>query len=164
MAELLAEALPNPAMHLSLDQIQFFQQAAINEAIKAFEQNEVPIGAVITNGIEIIGTGFNKTESLKDPTAHAEILAIKDATNKKQNWRLNDCALFVTVEPCTMCAGAIINSRIKTLIFGVSEPRTGAVGSLYNVIDNYSDTRVITGVMEDQCKELLEKFFKARRQ
>jgi tRNA(adenine34) deaminase len=153
-------------MHLSfsLDQIQFFQQAAIDEAIKAFDQNEVPIGAIITNGTDIIGRGFNKTESLKDPTAHAEILAIKDATNNKQNWRLNDCALFVTVEPCTMCAGAIVNSRINTLIFGVSEPRTGAVGSIYNVLDNYCDARVIRGVMEEQCKELLEKFFKARRQ
>jgi tRNA(adenine34) deaminase len=138
---------------------------ALSCANNAFLHNEVPIGAIITDGEKIISEGWNQTETLNDSTAHAEIIAIKNASEKLKNWRLNNLHLFVTVEPCTMCAGAILNSRISTLVFGTSEPNTGAAGSIYDVFANSSNPpRIIRDVLQKDCQELMQKFFKARRQ
>ena len=139
---------------------------ALNEASKAFDQDEVPIGAVIIQNDKIIGRGYNQVEQLKDPTAHAEIIAITSAANTLNNWRLTDCELFVTKEPCPMCAGAIINSRIKRVVFGSYDDKKGACASLYQICGDKrlgSSTFVNGGVMEKECTSILKEFFSLKR-
>ena len=108
-------------------------KAALKEAVKAFDKDEVPVGAIVVHNNQVIGKGYNQTETLKDPTAHAEMIAITAAANHIGNWRLNECDIYVTLEPCIMCAGAIMNARIKNLFFAEFDPKFGACGSLYNL-------------------------------
>jgi len=139
---------------------------ALQEAEHAFAQKEVPVGAVITHKNKIIGKGYNQVESLKDPTAHAEMIAITSAANYLRNWRLDECDLYVTLEPCIMCTGAILNSRIKNLYFSTFDPKFGACGSVYNLTEEkrYINTlKVYSGIYESESKDLLEKFFKKLR-
>ena len=139
---------------------------AFKLAEKAFSLDEVPVGAVVVCFDRIIGKGYNQRESLSDPTAHAEILAITAAANTLENWRLNECTMYVTKEPCTMCAGAIINSRIKRLVFGSYDNKKGACGSLYQICGDKrleSNTVVKGGVMESQCSSILKDFFSLQR-
>lgn len=140
--------------------------SALQEAQRAFEENEIPIGAVIVYQDKIIARGYNQTEKLKDPTAHAEMIAITAAANYLQNWRLNECDLYVTAEPCVMCTGAILLSRIKNVYFGTYEPKFGACGSLYNIIENNKynhKPNVFSGIYAEESKALLEKFFSQKR-
>lgn len=143
-----------------------FMYTALQEAERAFNEKEVPIGAVIVHNDKIIGRGYNQTEKLKDPTAHAEMIAITAAANHLQDWRLNECDLYVTAEPCVMCAGAILLSRIKNIYFGTYEPKFGACGSLFNIIESNKynhKPNVYSGIYSDESKSLLEKFFLLKR-
>lgn len=139
---------------------------AIRLAEKAFEREEVPVGAVVVKDHQIIGRGYNQRESLKDPTAHAEIIAITAASNTLEDWRLTDAVLYVTKEPCPMCAGAIINSRIKTVVFGSYDDEKGCCGSLYQLCGDprlESSTAVLGGVEEERCTALMRAFFSIKR-
>lgn len=141
--------------------------SALQEAEKALENNEVPIGAVVVYQGRIIGRGFNQTEMLKDSTAHAEMLAITAASNHLQNRILSECDIYITIEPCLMCSGAIMLSRIRNLYFGAYEPKFGACGSLFNVIETEKynhKVNVFSGVYADESKNLLEQFFKQIRE
>jgi tRNA(adenine34) deaminase len=140
--------------------------AALVEAHKAMAGNEVPIGAVVAMGDEIISAAFNQPISTVDPTAHAEILALRAAAQKMGNYRLTGATLCVTVEPCAMCVGALVHARIGTLVYGAPEPKTGAVCSTMKLIDDPSwnhRVTVVAGVMADECRELLQQFFKEKR-
>jgi tRNA(adenine34) deaminase len=140
--------------------------SALMEAEKAFETKEIPIGAVVVFENKIIGRGYNQSELLKDSTAHAEMLALTAASNYLQSKFLDDCDLYVTVEPCLMCSGAILLTRIKNLYFGALEPKFGACGSLYNVVQNDKNNykpNVYSGIYSDEAQNLLEKFFKSKR-
>lgn len=143
-----------------------YMYAALQEAEKALENNEVPIGAVVVHKDRIIGRGYNQTEMLKDSTAHAEMLAITAASNNLHSKFLEECDIYVTVEPCLMCAGAIMLARIRNLYFGTFEPKFGACGSLFNVIDTEKynhKVNVFSGIYSDESKNLLENFFKKKR-
>ena len=143
-----------------------FMFAALQEAEKALEINEVPIGAVVVYKNKIIGRGFNQTEMLKDSTAHAEMLAITAAENHLQSKFLDECDLYVTVEPCVMCTGAVLLSRIRSLYFGTFEPKFGACGSLFNIVDSKKynhKVNVYSGIYAEESKNLLEQFFKLKR-
>ncbi len=135
---------------------------AIHEAEQALRRKEVPIGAIIVRENRIIGRGYNQIESLQDPTAHAEMIAITAAATHLGSRRLEECALYVTLEPCAMCAGAIVLARIPTLVFGAFDPKAGACGTLYNIVqDERLNHRVelIGGIAEEQCGALLKAFF-----
>lgn len=144
-----------------------FMARAIALAKEAAEAGEIPVGAVIVKNGEIIGEGSNRCEELSDPTAHAEILAIKAAAERIKDWRLSGCALFVTLEPCPMCAGAIINSRIETLVFGAYDKRAGSCcnESVINLFSSgYPNSpQVFGGIKEEECKALMQEFFKYKR-
>jgi tRNA(adenine34) deaminase len=141
-------------------------EAALDEARKSAEHGEVPIGAVVVHGDQIVGRGGNRTETLQDPTAHAEILALRAASDRLGSWRLTGATLYVTLEPCAMCAGACVLGRIDRLVFGADDPKAGMCGSLENLVQ---DTRlnhrveVVRGVRAEECGELLREFFRARR-
>ena len=143
-----------------------WMRLALNEAIKAYDNDEIPVGAVIIKDNQIIAKGYNQKELLKDATAHAEIIAITSASAYIDNWRLNDCAMYVTMEPCAMCSGAIINSRIKNVYFGVYDEGSGCCGSLYQICQDprmNHQTIVRGGVLERESKGLLQDFFKLKR-
>jgi tRNA(adenine34) deaminase len=143
-----------------------YMEEALKEAEKAFDKGEVPIGAVIVMDGTIIGRGHNQKESLKDPTAHAEILAIRAGSSNIGGWRLEDSELYVTVEPCIMCAGAIYQSRIKKVYIGAKDYKGGAICSLYNVFDDARLNHKVEyqfGLMEEQCSSIMKKFFKKLR-
>ena len=129
----------------------------------AANQGEVPVGAIFFYGTKLQVSSFNKTKQLNDPTAHAEILVIRAASKFLANHRLTDGVLFTTLEPCTMCAGAILESRISTLIFGAYDSRNGAAGSVYNIVAKNPKIEIVGGVEEKLCSSLLTDFFKARR-
>lgn len=152
-------------MLFSEDQYKFMY-AALTEAQAALDEKEVPIGAVIVYKNRIIGRGHNQVERLKDPTAHAEVLAITAAANHLQNWRLNECDLYVNLEPCVMCTGAIIAARINTLYFSAYEPKFGAAGSVYNIAEEgllNHKLKVYTGIYAEESRNLMKEFFfKAR--
>ena len=144
-----------------------WMKVAFREAEKAFEQDEVPIGAVVVKNGQIVGRGYNQRESLIDPTAHAEIIAITSAANTIKDWRLKDCQLYVTKEPCPMCAGALVNARINMVIFGMYDEKEGCCGSLYQLCrDNRfkHQLTVIGGIMEDACTLIIQEFFKKQRE
>ena len=144
-----------------------WMKAAFREAEKAFEQDEVPIGAVVVQNGQIIGRGYNQCESLTDPTAHAEIIAITSASNTIKDWRLKDCQLYVTKEPCPMCAGALINARINMVIFGMYDEKEGCCGSLYQLCRDNRFKHQLTvkgGIMEDACTLMIQEFFKKQRE
>lgn len=148
------------------NQDEKWMRVALQEAAKALKKKEVPVGAVVVYDDKIISRGHNQTESLKDPTAHAEILAIGAAANYLDSWRLSDATLYVTLEPCPMCAGAIILSRIRRLVFGTYDPKTGACGSLYNLVQDKRlnhQVEVIAEVLKEDCSALLQNFFNQRR-
>ncbi|MHC4225284.1 MAG: tRNA adenosine(34) deaminase TadA [Planctomycetota bacterium] len=141
-------------------------RAALREARKAAEDEEVPVGAVVVQGGRIIGRAHNQRERLRDPTAHAEMIAITQAAAALESWRLEGATLCVTLEPCVMCAGALVNARISRVVFGARDPKAGACGSLYQVgMDprlNHS-FEVMGGVLEEECAALLRDFFTPRR-
>ncbi len=144
----------------------YWMQKALFLAYKAFEKDEVPVGAIIVKDNKIIGTGFNQPISLNDSTAHAEILAIRDACNFIKNYRLVNTTMYVTLEPCSMCMGAIIHARIKRLIFGANDEKTGAVGSVLNLTKNYKwnhEVEYTNNVMQNECRTILQDFFKSKR-
>jgi tRNA(adenine34) deaminase len=141
-------------------------QAALVEARKAMANGEVPVGAVVAVEDQIVAAGFNQPISAVDPTAHAEIQALRSAAKKVGNYRLTGATLCVTVEPCAMCVGAIVHSRIGTLIYGAPEPKTGAVRSTVKLLDDPSwnhRVTVIAGLMADECRGLLQEFFQGKR-
>lgn len=142
-----------------------FMQLALAEAKQAGLRGEVPVGALLVKHGEVIASASNAVIGLHDPTAHAEVLALRSAGLLLQNYRLPDCELFVTLEPCAMCAAAMIHARIKRVVYGASDPKTGAAGGLLNVFDTTFNhqTTVQGGVMAEECGELLRDFFKAKR-
>ena len=143
-----------------------WMRLALREAEQAFDIKEVPVGAVIMKGGHLIGRGHNQMELLTDPTAHAEIIAITAAASLLGDWRLKECTLYVTKEPCAMCAGAIINSRLEKVVFGCYDEKEGCCGSLYQICSDprfSHKTAVKGGVLQDDCNSLLVNFFKNRR-
>jgi tRNA(adenine34) deaminase len=141
-------------------------QEALNEAQKSLEEDEVPIGAVIVYKDKIIARGHNQVERLKDPTAHAEMLALTSATNYLNTKWLNDASLYVTIEPCSMCAGALVLSRLKNLYFGAEDSKAGACGSVVNIINHKKLNHRIkftSGILKEECRSLLKEFFKKKR-
>ena len=150
--------------------IQTIHEKWMSEAIRlaqiAFEKDEIPVGAIVVKDNRIIGRGYNQREKLKDPTAHAEVIAITAAANTINNWRLDECALYVTKEPCAMCAGAIINSRINTVIFGCYDAERGYCGSIADLCGDprlKNDITVRGGIKENICLSLIQDFFKTKR-
>lgn len=140
---------------------------AIEEAKKAFNKKEVPIGAIIVKDNEVIARAHNLRETSKNATSHAELIAIQDACNLLGGWRLTDCILYVTIEPCPMCAGAILQSRIKKVVIGAMDSKAGACGSILNLLNNPKfnhQTEIETGVLEEECSQLMKKFFKCLRE
>ncbi len=141
---------------------EIFMKEALLEAGKAHELMEIPIGAVIVRNGNIIGRGYNLKETMKDATLHAEIIAIKEACNYLGGWRLPGCTMYVTLEPCAMCAGALVNARIERLVIGTRDYKTGACGSVFNIVqmDNLNhQIDVEYGVLEEECTDLLKNFF-----
>lgn len=141
-------------------------KAALDEAQKAFDCGEVPVGAVLVRQNEIIASGYNQVEGLKDATAHAEMVCLKKGAERLGNWRLAETTLYCTLEPCAMCAGALILSRVGTLVWGAPDLRHGADGSLFHVLSEahpIHQVAVRRGVLKDACAEILQKFFKERR-
>lgn len=143
-----------------------WMRRALDLARRAFEENEVPVGAVIVHQERVIGEGYNQRETLNDPTAHAEMIAITQAAETLGSWRLIECVLYVTLEPCPMCAGAIVQARMPTVVYGTTDPKAGACHSLFQLTDdprlNHRST-VIGGVMREECKQLLQEFFQQQR-
>ena len=144
---------------------EVFMAEALKLAREAFDEGEVPVGCVIVRGTEIVGRGRNRREGVKNALAHAEIEAINDACRRLGGWRLWECTLYVTLEPCPMCAGAIINARIPTLVFGAREALTGSCGSVIDLFsENYGHRpAVYAGVLGEDCAQLLKDFFQGRR-
>jgi len=143
-----------------------FMVEAIKEAQAAFDEDEVPIGAVIAYEGKVIARAHNQRETLRDPTAHAEILAITQAASYLEDWRLGGCTLYVTLEPCTMCAGAMVLARLDRLVFGPADAKAGACGTLYNVVRDERlnhQMEVVQGVLEEPCRLLLQEFFGNKR-
>ncbi|MGI5853178.1 MAG: tRNA adenosine(34) deaminase TadA [Bacillota bacterium] len=143
-----------------------FMRAALAEAEKAYQAGEVPVGAVIVRDGEIFATGYNLREIGHDPTAHAEIVAIRNAAARLGHWRLSGMTLYVTIEPCPMCAGALVNARLARLVFGAADPKAGAVISLMDLVrDQRLNHRleVTAGVLEEECGALMRRFFRMRR-
>jgi tRNA(adenine34) deaminase len=144
------------------EQIYRFMFAALQEAEKALDENEVPVGAVIVIDNKIIGRGYSQVEKLKDATAHAEMIALTAAANHIGNWRLNECSIYVTLEPCIMCTGAMLASRINELYFAAFDPKFGACGSLYNLAEESKTNhkiKVFSGIYAEESKKLLQEFF-----
>ncbi len=142
-----------------------FMSEALELARLAAKKGEVPVGAVVVKDGEIIGSSANLRESNNDATAHAEIEAIREACRKLGRWRLSDCELYVTLEPCPMCAGAIVNSRLKKVIIGAKDARGGAFGSIMDLRSYplYYKPQIVSGLLEDECREVLVEFFKDKR-
>lgn len=146
---------------------ELFMNEAVKQAMIAAERNEVPVGAVITFENKIIGRAHNQVELLKDPTAHAEMIAITQACNSLSSKWLNECCLYVTLEPCSMCAGALVLARLKRVCFGALDPKTGACGSVVNIVRNKRfnhQLEVHQGIQADVCGQLVTEFFKKKRQ
>ncbi len=144
-----------------------YMKLALAEAKKALVREEVPIGAVVVCQQRVIGRGYNLKETTDDPTAHAEIIALREAARKSGSWRLSDCQLYATVEPCPMCAGAILQARIKRLVYGVPAEKAGAVDTLYNLLSDNRFNHTVEvkgGVMAEESRELLQKFFQKLRE
>ena len=143
-----------------------YMKEAIKEAIKAYKIEEVPVGAIIVKDGKIIARAHNKKETKKNATSHAEILAIQKACKKLESWRLTDCEMYVTLEPCSMCAGALINARIKKVYIGTEDAKTGACGSVLNLLEDYKFNHKIEVekyILKDECEKILKDFFKMLR-
>ena len=153
-------------MPADADQDERFMRAAIREAIAASDAGEVPVGAVVVHDGRIIGRGYNQRETLNDPTAHAEMIALTSAAAAVEGWRLDDCTLYVTLEPCTMCAGAMVLARIKRLVYGAADPKAGACVSLYSIPGDERLNHIVEmkdGVLAEECAALLQSFFAEQR-
>jgi tRNA(adenine34) deaminase len=143
-----------------------FMREALAEALKAEAAGEVPIGAVVVSGTEIVGRGYNRPITSADPTAHAEVVALREAARALGNYRLTGSRLYVTVEPCLMCVGAIVHARVGTLVFGAPEPKAGAVRSGLAALNHASlnhRVEVVDGVLADECRAVIQRFFQTRR-
>jgi len=153
-------------LQTSVKHIEFMKKA-LNEAQKAGQKDEIPIGAVlVAENDELLSAAHNQTASRQDPTAHAEILALREAADKIGNYRLLNTALYVTVEPCPMCMGAIIHARVAQVIFGTRDPKWGAAGSLYNFAEDHRFNHrpeIIEGICADECRKLMQDFFSSKR-
>lgn len=151
---------------IDLHSDHYFMGEALRMAVRAFEADEVPVGAVVVRNGRVIARAYNQVELLKDATAHAEMLAITQAEEAVGDWRLNECTLYVTKEPCPMCAGAIVHVRLARVVFGASDPKGGAAGSALNLLqfptlNHRSD--ITSGVRESECRSLLQEFFAEKR-
>jgi tRNA(adenine34) deaminase len=145
---------------------EFYMAAAIKQAQQAAADDEVPVGAVIVHKGNIIARAHNQIERLKDPTAHAEMIAITQAANFLENKWLSECSIYVTIEPCSMCAGALVLARIKEIVYGADDPKTGACGSIVNIANNSKlnhQIAITKGILADDCAYLLSEFFKQKR-
>ena len=154
-------------MSTQMQEHEKWMKFAIQEAEKAFHAKEIPVGAVVVKDGYIIGRGYNQCENLHDPTAHAEIIAISSATNTLKDWRLTDCSLYVTKEPCPMCAGALVNARCKFVGFSIYDEQAGCCGSLYQLCRDPRFNHQLTvkgGIMEEQCISLIQEFFIKQRE
>jgi tRNA(adenine34) deaminase len=143
-----------------------FMQLALEEARQALRENEVPIGAVIVDDGRVIASAHNQREQLHDPTAHAEMIAITQAAEARQSWRLDGCTLYVTLEPCPMCAGAIVQARLPLVVYGAADPKAGAVRSLYQLLDDSRlnhRAEVVAGILAEPCGQILSQFFQEQR-
>lgn len=143
-----------------------FMTAALKEAQKSYKKEEIPVGAVIVKDGNIIARGHNLKERKKDTTNHAEIIAIRKASKKLKSWRLTGCTMYVTLEPCTMCAGGLIQARLDKVVIGTMDEKTGACGSVLNVLEDYKfnhKVEVKIGIMEEECRKILQDFFKQLR-
>lgn len=152
--------------HHPIDLLERYMQEALLEASKAERLGEVPVGAVVVLDGRIVGRGHNQPITGKDPTAHAEIMALREAARAVGNYRLTGAELFVTLEPCPMCTGACLHARVQTLVFGARDPKTGAVRSLYRLLDaphNNHRIEIVEGVLADECGRRLQDFFRSRR-
>ena len=151
---------------IDLQSDHYFMGEAIRQALRAYEAEEVPVGAVIVREGRIIARAFNQVDLLRDATAHAEMLAITMAEEQAGDWRLNDCEMYVTKEPCPMCAGAIVHVRLKRVIFGVGDPKGGAAGGVMNLLQfptlNHK-SEITSGVRGEECRQLLQSFFAEQR-
>lgn len=143
-----------------------FMKLALEQAEQAFREDEVPVGAVIVQGERVIAAAYNQREKLRDPTAHAEMIAITQAAGALNSWRLDECTLYVTLEPCPMCAGAILQARIPLVVYGAADPKAGAVHTLYRMLE---DPRLnhrslsVSGVLAEECGQILSRFFQQQR-
>lgn len=144
-----------------------YMKEALKQAQKAYDKDEIPVGAVIIKDHKIIARAYNEKEYKLDTTKHAEILAIQKASKKLSSWRLSDCDMYVTLEPCSMCAGALIQSRIRKVYIGTMDVKTGACGSVLNLLEDYTfnhKVEVETGILQPECEQILKNFFKELRQ
>jgi tRNA(adenine34) deaminase len=145
---------------------EHYMRLALQEALQAAEEGEVPIGAVIVHGDRLIAAAHNQREQLRDPTAHAEMIAITQAAGALGSWRLTDCTLYVTLEPCPMCAGAVVQARIPWLVYGAADPKAGAVDTLFRLVNDARlnhQAKVISGVLGPECGAVLSEFFLRQR-
>lgn len=145
---------------------EHFMRMALAEAQQAAAADEVPVGAVIVHGQRVVASAHNQREQLRDPTAHAEMIALTQAAEALGDWRLEGCTLYVTLEPCPMCAGAILQARLPTLVYGAPDPKAGAVHTLYQLLGDRRlnhQCQIVTGVLADQCGHLLTGFFEGKR-
>lgn len=153
-------------MDIELSVHEIKMREALKLARRAFDTDEVPVGAVIVHGREIIARAFNQVEILKDPTAHAEMIAITQATNHLGAKWLHECVMYVTIEPCSMCAGALVLARINKVFYGAADPKTGAAGSVIDILRNKSlnhQIEVVGGLLREECSLLMSEFFKKKR-
>lgn len=151
---------------IDLQSDHYFMGEALREAVKAYSREEVPVGAVVVRGGRIIARAYNQVELLKDATAHAEMLALTAAEEAVGDWRLNECTLYVTKEPCQMCAGAIVHTRVARVVFGAGDPKGGAAGGAMNLLQFPSlnhKSDITSGVREPECRQLLQTFFAEQR-
>lgn len=154
------------SMPIDISQDKHFMEIALSEANKAYEIDEIPVGAILVHQNQIIARAHNRRELDQDPTGHAEILVLREAAKKLNRWRLTDCTLYVTLEPCPMCAGAIIMARLGRLVYGVADYKTGAVESLFNIPGHphlNHQVQVTGGIKEEACRDLLQNFFREKR-
>ena len=154
--------LPEPAVWI----YEGWMRRALDQARRAFEAEEVPVGAVVVHEERVVGEGHNQREMLQDPTAHAEMIALTQAAQTLGTWRLIDCTLFVTLEPCPMCAGAIVQARLPRVVYGAADPKAGACHSLFRITEDprlNHRASVLGGVLEPECRELLQQFFARQR-
>ena len=144
----------------------YFMERALNQAKVAYKKGEVPVGAVVVKDGKVISRGYNLRETTNDPTAHAELLAMKKASKKLDSWRLSGCTLYVTLEPCPMCSGVIVNSRIDRVVFGAYDQKAGCCTTLYHLCNDERfnhRSEILGGVMEEDCAKILSDFFKEKR-
>jgi tRNA(adenine34) deaminase len=164
IAALNCLTMEEPIIDLQSD--HYFMGEAIRQALRAYEAEEVPIGAVVVREGRIIGRAFNQVEMLRDATAHAEMIAITQAEEKVGDWRLNECTLYVTKEPCPMCAGAVVHVRLARVVFGAADPKGGAAGGVMNLLQfptlNHR-AEITSGVRAEECRNLLQTFFTEQR-